>query len=45
MTFSELLNMPIDVIHTLNYIIFTHRNDHKDLKEAEAVEDMLEETM
>lgn len=43
LSFNEILNMPIDYIHTLEYLIWKHRNDNKDLKAAEAMEDELEE--
>ena len=43
LSYTELLNMPIDQIHTLEYLIYIHRNDHKDLKEAEALEDSIGE--
>ena len=42
LTFTELMNMPIDHIQTLQYLAFKHKDDHKDLKEAEALEDMIE---
>lgn len=34
--------MPIDQIKTLQYLAFKHRNDQKELKEAEAMEDIIE---
>jgi hypothetical protein len=35
--------MPIDYIHTLEYLIYIHRDDEKKLREAEALEDNLED--
>ena len=43
LSFNEVMNMPIDYIHALNYIMYKHRDDHKDLKEAEALEDKIDE--
>lgn len=34
--------MPIDQIQTLQYLAFKHKDDHKELKEAEAMEDVIE---
>ena len=34
--------MPVDQIQTLQYLAYKHRNDHKELKEAEALEDVIE---
>ena len=34
--------MPIDRMKTLQYLAYIHRNDQKDLKEAEALEDVIE---
>lgn len=44
-SFKELIEMPMDYIHTLRYLIDRHRNDEneKKLKEAEALEDNLEQ--
>lgn len=44
-TFKELIEMPMDYIHTFRYLIDRHRNDEKELKEkeAEALEDNLEQ--
>lgn len=42
LTFTELMNMPIDHIQTLQYLAFKHKDDHKELKEAEALEDVIE---
>ena len=41
-SFIELINMPIDYIHTLYYLSWLHRDDQKELKEAEALEDGIE---
>ena len=41
LSFTELMNMPIDYIHTLEYLIYKHKDDDKGLKEAEALEDSL----
>lgn len=35
--------MPIDYIHTFEYLMYKHRNDQKELKEAEALEDSFED--
>lgn len=35
--------MPIDYIHTLEYLIYKHKDDQKEQKEAEALEDSLEQ--
>ena len=43
LSFTELINLPIGDIHTIEYIIFTHRNDNKENKEAEALEDQFED--
>ena len=45
LSFNELINMPIEYIHSLEYLIYKHKDDHKDLKEAEALEDQLEESL
>ena len=45
LSFNEVLNMPVDQIQTLNYLMYKHRDDHKELKEAEAMEDNLEQTI
>ena len=45
LSFTELMNMPMEYIHTFEYLIYQHRNDHKDMKEAEALEDTFEEIM
>ena len=42
LTFTELMEMPIDQIQTLQYLAFKHKDDQKDLKEAEALEDVIE---
>lgn len=42
LTFNELLNMPIDYIQSLQYLAFKHKDDQKELKEAEALEDLVE---
>ena len=42
LSFTELLNMPIDMIQTLQYLAFKHKDDQKELKEAEALEDVIE---
>ena len=34
--------MPIDHIQTLQYLAFIHREDQKNIKEAEALEDVIE---
>ena len=34
--------MPIGQIQTLQYLAFKHKDDQKDLKEAEALEDAIE---
>ena len=39
----EVLNLPIEYIHSLEYLIYKHKDDQKELKEAEALEDSLEE--
>ena len=43
LTFTELINMPIDRIQTLQYLAFIHRDDQKELREAEALEDSIDE--
>lgn len=40
--FTELINLPIGVIQTLNYLVFKHQDDQKELREAEAMEDVIE---
>lgn len=45
LSFNEVINMPIEYIHCFNYLIFKHKDDDKKLKEAEALEDKLEEVM
>lgn len=47
LSFNEVINMPIEYIHSLNYIMYKHKDDkdHKQLKEAEALEDNIEEIM
>ena len=45
LSFNELINMPVDYIHTIEYIIFKHKDDQKELKEAEALEDNMEQIM
>ena len=42
-SFKELLEMPMDQIHTLRYLIDRHKYDDQKLKEAEALEDNLEQ--
>ena len=42
LTFTELINMSIGDIQTLNYLAFKHRDDQKELKEAETLEDAIE---
>ena len=42
-TFKELMDMPMDYIHTLRYLIDRHKKEEKALKEAEALEDNLEQ--
>ena len=34
--------MPIDQIQTLQYLAFKHKDDFKEIKEAEAMEDVIE---
>lgn len=34
--------MPIGQIQTLQYLAFKHKDDQKELKEAEALEDVIE---
>ena len=41
-SFLEMMNLPIDQIQTLQYLAFKHRDDQKELKEAEALEDVIE---
>ena len=43
LSFNDVLSMPIDYIHTLEYLIYKHKDDQKELKEAEALEDNLEQ--
>ena len=47
LSFNEAINMPIEYIHCFNYLMFKHRNDKdtNQLKEAEALEDKIEEIM
>ena len=42
LTFTELMNLPIDQIQTLQYLAFRHKDDYKELNEAEAMEDVIE---
>lgn len=44
LSFSELLNMPIEYIHTFERIVYTHRNDEQEANriKAEAMEDTIE---
>lgn len=42
LSFTELINMPIGTIQTLNYLALKHRDDQKELREAEAMEDVIE---
>ena len=41
-TFLEMMNLPVDQIQTLQYLAFKHKDDHKELREAEALEDVIE---
>ena len=43
LSFTELINMPIDYIRTLEYLIYKHKDDQKEQKEAEALEDSIEQ--
>ena len=43
LSFNEVINMPIGYIQTFNYLMYKHKDDHKQLKEAEAMEDKFEE--
>ena len=43
LSFNEVLDMPIDRIQTLNYLIYKNKDDQKELKAAEAMEDNLEQ--
>jgi hypothetical protein len=42
LTFTELFNMPIGQIQTLQYLAWKHRDDQKELREAETLEDVIE---
>ena len=39
LSINEIMEMPIDYIHTLEYLIYKHKDDQKELREAEALED------
>lgn len=43
LSFNEVVNMPIDYIHSLEYLIYKNRDRDKSLKEAEALEDNFEQ--
>ena len=45
LSFNELINMPIDYIHTFEYLIYKHKDDQKQQREAEALEDELQNIM
>lgn len=45
LTFKELIEMPIDYIHGLYYMTYKNRDKDKSIKEAEALEDQIEEIM
>ena len=42
LTFTELINMPMDYIQSLQYLAYKHRDDQKELREAETLEDAIE---
>ena len=42
LSFIDLINMPIGEIQILNYLAWKHRDDQKELKEAETLEDVIE---
>lgn len=45
LSFTEVIEMPIDYILTLRYLIYKNNQKEKDKKAAEALEDELEELM
>ena len=45
LSFSEIMNMPIDYIHSFEYLMYKHKDDQKQQKEAEALEDQIEQIM
>ena len=41
LSFTEVLNMPIEYIHAFEYMIHTNQIRERELKEAEALEDSI----
>jgi hypothetical protein len=45
MSFTEVIEMPIDYIMTFRYLIFTQQKEKQDENAAKALEDELEDIM